>query len=182
MNSTRILKERGVGLIILIMVTAFLLAIGVLLVFVTGTGPEVAGNIRAQERAFNAAEAGFDAAWRFLNENIIGGSVMDFSALYRTTYDGQPGLDDPVSDFYFRKRTDQELVADVIKSHTIPTDALFVDEALENDPSLAYTVFIINNEAMFGVTPNDRDCLLVCIGRAGRDTFARIEVQIEIQN
>lgn len=175
-------EERGVGLIILIMVTAFLLAVGVLLVFITGTGPEVAGNIRMQERAFNAAEAGFDAAWRFLNENILGGSVADFSSLYRTTFEGSPGLDDPNSDYYFRKRTDEELVADVIKSHTFPYDALFADEPMPNDPSLAYTVFIINDEAMPGVTQNDRDCIMVCIGRAGRNTHARIEVEIEIQN
>lgn len=182
MNANRSRKERGAGLIILVMVTAFLLAVGLLLVFITGTGPEVAANIRMQERAFNAAEAGFDEAWRFLSDNILGGSVGDFSTLYRTTFDGQPGLDLPDSEYYFRKRTDEELVADVVKNHAIPTDALFVEQAMLNDPSLAFTVFIINDEAMFGVTPNDRDCILVCIGRAGRDTFARIEVEIEIQN
>jgi hypothetical protein len=180
MKKTRYRKVRGAGIIVLIMVLAFLLAVGILLIFITGTGSEVAGNIRQQERAFNVAEAGFDAAWQALNSNIIGGAYPDFSNLYRTTYNGQPGLDDPASPNYFRMRTDEELVTDVISNHT-PTDALFVDVPLANDNSLSYTVFIINDEAMFGVTPNDRDCILVCIGRAGGNTYARIEVVLEIQ-
>jgi len=28
---------------------------------------------------------------------------------------------------------------------------------------------------------NDRDCDVVCLGRAGRNTFARIVVKVEVQ-
>ena len=171
-------KDRGSGLIILIIVIAFLLSVGILLLFVTGTGPAVAGNVRLQERAFNAAEAGFDEVWRVLNDTIITGTWPDFGSQYRTTFQGQVGLDDPLSDNYFRKRTDEELVADMVSDST---NTIFVNQPLPNDPSLSFTVFLIDDEALTGATPNDRDCIIVCIGRAGQDTYARIEVVVEIQ-
>ncbi len=182
MDKRKTRKDRGAGLIILIMVIAFLLTVGILLLYVTGTGPEVAGNVRMQERAFNAAEAGFDAAWRVLNENIIEGVITDFSTQYRTTYNGQPVLDIPPTEsldnpYYFRMLTDEELVSEFERD---PTNIVFLNQTLPNDPSLSYTVFLIDDEAG-GVIPNDRDCLVVCIGRAGRNTYARIEVMIEIQ-
>jgi len=181
MGSPKDHKERGAGIIVLIMVIAFLFAVGLTLLYVTGTGPQVAGNIRLQERAFNAAEAGFDAAWRVLNENIVSGAITDFSSQYRTTYNGQP-LDVPPTSavdnpYYFRLLTDAELIAEFERD---PTNVLFLNQPLPSDPSLSYTVFLINDEAGGG-TPNDRDCLVICIGRAGRNTYARIEVMIEIQ-
>jgi hypothetical protein len=181
MSRTQSGKERGAGLIVLIIVIAFLLAVGILLLFVTGTGPAVAANVRLQEQAFNAAESGFDEVWRVLNESLTGGSITDFTTLYRTNFGGQPGLDDPISVNYFRRLTDAELVADVVSDHGPSNPALFLDQPLPNDNSLTYTVFLINDEAMAGVPPNDMDCLVVCIGRAGQDTYARIEVVIEIQ-
>ncbi len=175
-------KDRGAAIIVLIMVIAFLMTVGILLLFVTGTGPEVAGNVRLQERAFNAAEAGFDAVWRLLNETILSGAMVDFSGQYRTTYNGQP-LDIPPTEsqpnpYYFRLLTDEQLVKDFEND---PTNVIFLNQPLANDLSLSYTVFLINDEAAPGVTPNDRDCIVVCIGRAARNTYARIEVVIEIQ-
>jgi hypothetical protein len=162
----------------MIIVIAFLLSVGILLMYVTGTGSSVAGNVRAQERAFDAAEAGFDALWQATNASLTGGAMADFASLYRTQFNGQPGLDDPASANYFRTRTDDELWTDIVKD---PTNATYVNQALPNDSSLSYSVFLINDEAMFGVPTNDMDCLVVCIGRAGRNTYARIEVAIEIQ-
>lgn len=178
-------KDRGAGLIILIIVLAFLLGVGILLIFITGTGSQVAGNVRLQERAFNAAEAGFDAVFRLLNDNIIGGTISDFSAQYRTDFGGSANvLDVPFLSYdvpnplYFRRLTDEELWEDV-KADT--ANAIFIDQPLPNDDSLRYTVFLINDEAP-GTTPNDRDCLIVCIGKAGENTYARIEILIEIQS
>jgi len=175
--------ERGVGLIVMIIVIAFMLSVGILLLFVTGTGSAVAGNVRQQSRAFDAAEAGFDAAFEQLNTNIIMNQTLaDFSLLYRTTFNGQPGLDDPnpnpINPNYYMRRTDEELWADVVKD---PTNAIFVNQPLTTDNSMAYTVFLINDEAVPGVVLNDRDCDVVCLGRAGRNTYARIVVKIEIQ-
>lgn len=178
MRRGKLRKDRGSGLIVLIIVMAFLLAVGILLLFVTGTGPAVAANVRLQERAFNAAEAGFDEVWRVLNDTIVSGAWADFANQYRTTFQGQAGLDDPLSDNYFRKRTDEELVADMISDST---NTMFVEEALPNDNSLRFTVFLIDDEANTGAIPNDRDCIIVCIGRAGLDTYVRIEVVVEIQ-
>lgn len=169
-------RDRGVGLIIMIIVVAFLLSVGILLLYVTGTGSSVAGNVRSQERAFSAAEAGFDATFQGLNASVTGGSISDFASMYRTTFGGQVGLDDPASTNYFRRRTDAELWADVV-SH--PTNAVFVNQTLTTDTSLAYTVFLINDEAITGVTPDNEDCLIICIGRAGK-TYARLEITIEI--
>jgi len=177
-------KDRGAGLIILIIVLAFLLSVGILLLFVTGTGSLVAGNVRLQERAFNAAEAGFDAVFRLMNDNIISGAFSDFAGQYRTDFGGSANvLDAPFLSYdvpnplYFRRLTDEELWEDIENN---PGDTIFFNQPLPNDNSLRYTVFLINDEAP-GVAANDKDCLVVCIGKAGENTYARIEVKIEIQ-
>lgn len=186
MKKTGIRKDRGTGLIVLIMVIAFLLAVGIILLFVTGTGSEVAGNIRLQERAFNAAEAGFDEVWRVLNENVLSGVISDFGNMYRTDFDGHANvLDDPGTEaapnpYYFRKLTDEELAADAIRD---PTNALFINQPLPDDNTITYTVFLINNDnAVTGVAQNDMNCIIVCIGRAGRNTYVRLEILVEIQS
>jgi hypothetical protein len=176
-------RERGVGLMVMIIVIAFLLSVGILLLYVTGTGSAVAGNVRQQERAFDAAEAGFDATFEQLNTNIIlNQTITDFALLYRTTFNGQPGLDDsspnPPNPNYYMRRTDEELWTDVVND---PTNAIFVNQPLTTDPSMAYTVFLINDEGAPGVTPNDRDCDIICLGRVGRNTYSRIVIKIEIQ-
>jgi hypothetical protein len=190
MKRDKMRKDRGVTLLILIIVIAFLLSIGLLLLFVTGTGPEVANNVRLQERAFNAAEAGFDEAWRAINDLIISGTIADFAGHYRTKYSTYgdvldvkwlaPNVPNPQ---YFRRITDEELVADMISDDI---NVLIPYTQLQNDSSLGYLVFLIDDEKDSG-TPqagfpvNDRDCIVVCIGRAGQNTYARIEVVIEIQ-
>ncbi len=176
--------ENGVSLIIIILVMAFMLTVGVALVTITGTGPNVAGNIRLEEQAFNAAEAGFDAAWRYLNDNISGGMMVDFSSLYRTTYNSQPGLDNPDPNLgtnpnylnYFRRLTDQQLYDDVA---SLTDNYIFVSQAMPGDTRFTYTVFMINND-VGGVNPDHQDCILVCIGKGPRNTYSRLEVTIQI--
>lgn len=168
--------DKGVALIIVILVMAFLLTIGIVLLTVTGTGPQVAGNIRWQHQAFNAAEAGFDAAWKQINENIIMEVYRDFFGQYRTTFDSQPGLDDPESQYYFRKLTDQQIVEDVLK---YPANSIFTSQSIASDDRFTYTVFLINDEAE-GFIRDDMDAILVCIGQGPQNTYARLEIEIEI--
>lgn len=49
-------------MMIVILVLAFMLTVGVAVLAVTTSGPKVSASMRYQEEAFNAAEAGFDAA------------------------------------------------------------------------------------------------------------------------
>ena len=62
------LHEKGMALVVVILVLAFLQVVGVVLLTVTSTGPRVAGNIRAQQQAYNGADAGFDTAWTMVEE------------------------------------------------------------------------------------------------------------------
>ncbi len=174
----RALRERGVALIIVIMITAFLLAIGVAVLSLSGTGPKVSNSIRQQELAFQAAEAGFDAAWRYLNDASEGGAFMDFSGLCRTSYGGAEGLDDPLDVHYFRKLTDEELWTDITND---PTSAIFPPTNLPQDATMSYVVFMVNDEAP-GSVPNYADGILVCIGRGPQNTYIRLEIVLEISS
>lgn len=181
--------ERGVALIVIILIMTFLLVIGLVLVTVTSTGTRVAGNIRTQQLAFNAAEAGFDASWRAINDS--------FSAELWTTFDGhyvnEPvGFDDPMSDVYFRKLTDQQIldyidpnedgIADV--NNVLFCRQQYVTDAVGVlDPRYTYTCFLIDDEAAGGI-PDAADVLLVCIGTAGIGdtmTTSRIEVELAVE-
>ena len=171
--------EKGVTLIVVIIVLAFMLTIGVMLVTVTGTGPRVAGNVRTQQLAFNAAEAGFDAAWNLINTNINDGTWTDFSGQYRTTFGGETGLDDPLSDKYFRRKTDAQLVQDVISS---ADNYIFADQVMPTSSDYTYTVFLIDDEAGALGLADDMDTIMVCIGKGPQGTFSRLEIVIEIKS
>ena len=175
--SQRSSRERGSGLIVVIMVVAFMLAVGMLLLTVTGTSPKISDNIRLQTMAFDAAEAGFNAAWGVLNDQFLNRVVDDFGPLYRTTFEGNAGLDDPQSPFYFRRLTDEQLWDDIVAD---PGNALFAAEPLATDPLCAFSVFLINDEAPGTIAADDRDCLIICIGRGPRNTFKRLEIVIEV--
>lgn len=173
-------RERGSGLVVIIMIVAFMLAVGMLLLTVTGTSPKAADSMRLQGMAFDAAEAGFNAAWIILNDNFMNRVTSDFSAQYRTNFGGAPGLDDPVSPNYFRRLTDAQLVADIAADNTSTNPALFSSEPLATDPRCSFTVFLINDEAPGTIASDDRDCILVCIGRGPRNTYKRLEIVIEV--
>jgi hypothetical protein len=180
--------EKGIGLIIIVMVLAFLLTIGLGLLTVTRTGPAVAGNIRLQEQAFNAAEAGFDAAWVTIEDFFATGAWTNFAGRYLKD---PTGIDMPTDDFYYRKFTDEELLSlfdtdgdgsadydNVIfyKQPFIPADSGGLD------PRYTYTVFLVDDE-MGGGEPDSSDALLVCIGvvQVGSNmTTSRIEVELAV--
>jgi len=173
-------RERGSGLIIIIMIVAFMLAVGMLLLTVTGTSPKASDSMRLQGMAFDAAEAGFNAAWVVLNDNFLNRLTTSFNGQYRVHFGGSPGLDNPASPSYFRSLTDEQLVADIAADNTAANPALFSSEPLVTDPRCSFTVFLVNDEAPGTITADDNDCILVCIGRGPRNTYKRLEIVIEV--
>jgi hypothetical protein len=179
-------RQRGSGLIAVIMIAAFMLAVGMLLLAVTGTSPKVSDNLRLQGMAFDAAEAGFNAAWAVLNDRFNSGMMMSFAGQYRTQYGGvsdvldspfYPPLTETSNPSYFRSLTDDQIIADCL---AYPDAALiFNSEPLAIDPRCSYTVFLINDEAPGTMAPNDNDAILLCIGRGPRNTTKRLEILIE---
>lgn len=73
-------RERGAGLFIVILIAAGMAALGLSLLTLTSMGPKMAGGLRAQEEAFNAAEAGFDAARAIIEDHFAVGDWADFRA------------------------------------------------------------------------------------------------------
>ncbi|OGD16705.1 MAG: hypothetical protein A2V76_02350 [Candidatus Aminicenantes bacterium RBG_16_63_14] len=175
-------RERGSGLIVIIMIVAFMLAVGMLLLTVTGTSPKVSDSMRLQGMAFDAAEAGFNQAWIVLNDAFLNQLYTSFGGHYRTQYGGVDNvLDDPTltNPYYFRKLTDEQIVADCL-AHPDPNTIIFNSEPLVTDPRCTYTVFLINDEAPGTVAADDHDCILLCIGRGPRNTYKRLEIVIEV--
>jgi hypothetical protein len=182
--------RRGSGLLIVILVLAFLLGTGMVLLTVTSTGSQTAGNIRDHQEAFNAAEAGFDAAWLAIDKAFADSEWINFDGHYITE---PTGIDLPYSENYFRKLTDDELMNYIDPDEDGNPDAANVifcrqpfitlpDGTL--DPYYTYTAFLIDDEAMPGVTADASDALLVCIGIAGRGgnrSTSRLEIELVIE-
>jgi hypothetical protein len=181
--------EKGMALVIVILVLAFLQVIGVVLLTVTGTGPRVAGNIRSQQQAYNGADAGFDSAWTMVEEAFASGNWIRFDGHYLVE---PAGIDNPIDDGYFRKMTDAELL-DLIDPDEdgLPNinSVLFCRQLyVKNpdgsyDPRYTFTAFLIDDEAG-GAAPDPSDCLLVCIGTVDSGasmTTSRIEIELAIQ-
>jgi len=181
--------ENGSGLIVVILVMAFLVTVGIAVITVTGIGSRVAGNVRAQQQAFNVAEAGFDAAWLAVEDFFLAEAWTSFDGHYLVD---PAGIDLPLDDNYFRKLTDLELLSlldaggdgipdydNVIffKQEFVPA------QAGGTDPRYTYTAFLIDDERGGGGS-DPIDALLVCIGTAGTGstmTTSRIEVVLAIE-
>jgi hypothetical protein len=187
-------RESGIGLIIVILVLAFLASVGIALLTTTDIGNRVSGNIRWQEEAFNAAETGFDAAWALLENSFTAGGWTSFDGQYLN----QPaGIDDPditkpqSQQYYFRRLTDRELLATFASNgiDQTTTGMLFyhepyiLDAGGSMDTRYTYTVFLIDDEVGLNIT-DATDVLLVCIGTAGTGNnmvTARVEAVIGIE-
>jgi hypothetical protein len=162
--------ERGISLIIVIMIMSFMLTVGVALLTITSTGPKVAANIRSQQQAFNAAEAGFDTAWTTIEENFASGLWGSFEDHYLKKPNG---IDDPSSEnYYFRGLTDDEIlnlidpggdgVAD-LDNVLYYQEPFITEKGGTLDSRYTYTVFLIDDET--GTKTSDpADALMVCIG------------------
>ena len=184
--------ERGVGLFIVIIIAAGLAAIGITLVSLTSMGPKIAGGMRSQEEAFNAAEAGFEAARAAIENNLSLGTWPNFAGRYLV----QPtGIDVPLisgaaNAAYFRRQTDQELLASFdtngdgtpeVANLLFFNQTFALNELGQTDTRLTATAFLINKQA--GGGGNDPNtALLVVIGavRAGTRILATARLEIEL--
>jgi hypothetical protein len=182
-------KEKGVGLIIVILLLAFMLGTGMLLMTITSSGSKVAGNIRSHQEAFNSAEAGFDAAWTALDEALGTAEWTSFDDHYLKD---PTGIDIPQDDNYFRKLTDEEILNIVDSDGDGSPDVANIlfcrqpfvkNESGEFDYRYTYTAFLIDDEAVAG-TPDAGDAILVCIGTAGTGstmTTSRLEIHLAVE-
>ncbi len=208
-RSLLIFKQRpeklspGSGLIIVILVLAFMMTVGLVVLTVSSTGPKVSSSMRFQEEAFNAAEAGFNEA-KVLMEDAFGSRQWtSFSEHYLT----QPeGIDIPFINYditkpnpqYFRRLTDEQILslldpdhdgtADVPAEQIIFFEQPFVRDNNGNlDYRYRYTVFLIDDEAGTGAASNPKDVLMVSIGvvRSGPNITDRIlatcRLEIELE-
>ena len=181
--------RKGMGLIVVILVLAFMLTVGILLVTITSTGSKVTGNIRWQGQAFNAAEAGFNSAYLAIEDFFAGASWTSFDGHYLVD---PAGIDMPLDDFYFRKKTDTEILAlldptgdgvpdyDNVIFYKMP---YIPDGAGGFDNRYTYTVFLIDDERGGGY-PDPGDALLICIGAVQLgDTLitSRVEVELAVE-
>ena len=181
--------EKGMALIIVVIVLAFLQVIGLVLLQVTGTGPKVAGNIRTQQQAYNASEAGFEVAWSNIEEYFGLGEWAHFDGHYVIE---PAGIDDPQSDNYFRKLSDIELL-NLIDPDWDGTSDLenvifcrqtYVQTEGGPDNRYRYTAFLIDDEAGGGVADHT-DAILVCIGSVelgNTITTTRLEIELVIEH
>jgi hypothetical protein len=181
--------ERGMGLIVVILVLAFMLTVGIVLVTITSTGTKVTANIRWQAQAFNAAEAGFDSAYLAIEDFFYGESWTSFDGHYLID---PAGIDIPLDDYYFRKKTDAEVLAlldptgdgnpdyDNVIFYKIP---FIPDGAGGYDTRYTYTVFLIDDEKGGGLA-DPGDVLMVCIGAVQLGDAlisSRVEVELVIE-
>jgi hypothetical protein len=181
-------REKGSGLIVVILVMAFLVTVGIAVITVTGVGSRVAGNLRQQHNAFNAAEAGFDAAWIAIEDLFINESWINFEGHYLVD---PTGIDIPQDVNYFRKLSDLELL-NLLDSNGDGTpdygNLIFFKQQFVpaqgggTDPRYTYTAFLMDDERG-GVASDPLDALLVCVGTSGTGsamTTSRIEVVLEV--
>lgn len=192
----------GSGLIVVILVLAFMLTVGVAVLTISSTGPKVSATMRYQEEAFNAAEAGFNAARTAIEESFGSRIWTSFSEHYLT----QPaGIDIPFinndlnnpNPVYFRRLTDEQILellnpdqdemADVPAEQLVFFEQPFVYSNGQLDRRYRYTVFLIDDEAGTGMASDPKDVLMVCIGvvRSGQDirdrilATCRLEIELE---
>lgn len=185
MRSPNQSPERGSSLIVVILVMAFMLAVGVAILSITGMAPKVSGSLRDQEEAFNSAEAGFEAARIFIERSLLDGTWGNLQDNCMRT---PAGIDLPLDANYFRRQSDVTLTQALT---TGTTGLLYKDHPFlkmksgQDDMTRTFTVFIIDDEAGGGVA-DPTDVMLVCIGviRSGSRILAtsRLEVLLGLQN
>ncbi len=186
-------REAGAGLIVIILIIAFLVAIGIPLLTLTSAGSKTSGSFRLHDEAFNAAEAGFDAARKWIDGQFAAGQWTNFTGHYLI----QPtGIDLPFdasgnpNAAYFRRKTDKELLTsfDTNGDGTAEVANLLafqqtfaLDGQGNTDTRWAYTAFLINDEAGAGAV-DPADALLVVIGvvRSGSRILDSVRLEVMV--
>jgi hypothetical protein len=159
--------------------------------------------MRYQEEAFNASEAGFDAARMAIEDLFAAGQWVSFGEHYLTQPTGidipflNNNLENP-NPGYFRRLTDEQILNLLDSNHDgnadYPDQLVFFEEPFvydrngELDQRYRYTVFLIDDEAGTGMATDPRDVLMVCIGvvRSGPGltdgilATCRLEIEVEI--
>jgi hypothetical protein len=183
-------RERGAGLFIVILIAAGMAALGLSLLTLTSMGPKMAGGLRAQEEAFNAAEAGFDSARAIIEDHFAVGDWADFTG---RTLTSPTGFDIPFTAGaptanYFRRLTDEAILQlfDAAGDGSPDVAPLVAfrqtfaqDGAGATDARLVYTAFLINDEAGGGAA-DASDALLVVIGEVRQGTRTLASTRLEI--
>lgn len=164
---------------------AFMLAVGVAILSITGIAPKVSGSVRDQEEAFNTAEAGFETARLTIERSLLDGT---WPGLQDNCLRTPVGIDLPPDANYYRRQSDLALTQ-ILAEGT--TGVLFKDHpflktaAGADDLTRTFTVFLIDDEAG-SPTPDVTDAMLVCIGvvRSGNRILAtsRLEVLLGLGN
>jgi len=183
-------RERGEGLFIIILISAGLAALGMTLLTLTSMGPRISGGLRTQEEAFNAAEAGFNAARVAIADYFAVGGWSSFAGHYLTQPSSLdiPFISNAINPNYFRRKTNEELLLafDPEKDGTANYSPFIffqqtfaLDEDGATDLRLAYTAFLLDDEAGGG-TADASDALLVVIGvvKAGTRILATTRLEI----
>jgi hypothetical protein len=182
--------ERGSTLVIVLLVVALLAGIGIPLLTLTSMGPKLSGSMRYHEEAFNAAEAGFEAARLVIEFHMTNGDWTNFAGHYLTQPTGidQGTISDAPNPSYFRRLTDQELlqafdsdgdgapnVTNLIYFH----QTFAADAAGQPDPRYTYTVFLLDGQAGGG-TASPAEALIVSIGtvRAGSRILDSVRLEV----
>ncbi len=193
----------GSGMMVVILVLAFMLTVGVAVLAITTSGPKVSASMRYQEEAFNVAEAGFEAGRMRISEE----GWSDFGDLYlKGVTNG--GIDVPFigndpnnpNPGYFRCMTDEQILSLIDNDHNGQPDSVpiqsfvFFEEPFvysQTEPAQSndrFTVFLIDKGAGNGSASDPLSALLVCIGvvRSGPEVSdkilatSRLEIEIEI--
>ena len=173
-------RERGSGLIVIIMIVAFMLAVGMLLLTVTGMSPKASDSMRLQGMAFDAAEAGFNAAWVVLNDNFLNRALDELrrpvpDELRRRAGPRRPDQPElfPQPDRRADRRRHRR------RQHGRQPAPVQL-RAAGHRPALLVHGLPHQRRSAGTITADDNDCILVCIGRGPRNTFKRLEIVIEV--
>ena len=161
-------RERGSGLIVVIMVVAFMLAVGMLLLTVTGTSPKASESMRLQGMAFDAAEGGIQRRLDHPQRQLPQPGHHELRRPVPDELRALPAWMTRAGRNYFRGLTDEQLVADVAADNTAANPALFSPSPWSRIRAAGSRSSSSTTKRRGRSQPTTTTASLVCIGRAPR--------------